>query len=120
MVSPSLATAVVAESMTIQWGQSSGIPGSGWKLELGVLPNDPTNATLRFLVDGLPEVQRTFDLAATEAGACLLAKRLFLRPQVLRQLELHIEVAMIDSPYFPRERPRIGFHRLARESCHTV
>ena len=30
----------------------AGIPGSGWKLEAGMLPDDPTNATLKFLVVG--------------------------------------------------------------------
>ncbi|MFH1278051.1 MAG: T9SS type A sorting domain-containing protein [Candidatus Eisenbacteria bacterium] len=40
----------VAESIQINWGESSGIPGSGWKLELGRLPKDKTRATLKFLV----------------------------------------------------------------------
>ncbi|NNE10540.1 MAG: T9SS type A sorting domain-containing protein [Gemmatimonadetes bacterium] len=41
-----------AESLTVQWGQSAGIPGSGWKAEVGFLPVDPTYATIKFLVDG--------------------------------------------------------------------
>ena len=42
-----------AETKTIVHGQSSGIPGSGWKSEAGVfIPNNPLTATLRFLVVG--------------------------------------------------------------------
>jgi hypothetical protein len=42
-----------AESMTIQWEQDAGIPGSGWKVEAGqFVPSDPTSATLKFLVIG--------------------------------------------------------------------
>ncbi len=41
-----------AESVTIKWGESAGIPGSGWKAEVGFLPVDPTDATVKFLVDG--------------------------------------------------------------------
>jgi hypothetical protein len=39
-----------AESIRVQYAQDSGIPGSGWKSEGGVLPGNPTNATLKFLV----------------------------------------------------------------------
>lgn len=39
-----------AESKTILWGVDNGIPGSGWKIESGVNPTDPTAATLKFLV----------------------------------------------------------------------
>jgi hypothetical protein len=41
-----------AESVTIRMATDAGIPGSGWKYEGGMLPNDPTNATLKFLVVG--------------------------------------------------------------------
>jgi hypothetical protein len=41
-----------AESVTIHMAVDAGIPGSGWKYEAGMLPNDPTNATLKFLVVG--------------------------------------------------------------------
>lgn len=41
-----------AESITIHMGQDAGIPGSGWKYEGGMLPNDPTRATLKFLIVG--------------------------------------------------------------------
>ena len=40
---------LMADSMVIHYGQDSGIPGSGWFNEAGILPSDPTNATLRFL-----------------------------------------------------------------------
>ncbi|MBN1826008.1 MAG: T9SS type A sorting domain-containing protein [Candidatus Eisenbacteria bacterium] len=39
-----------AESISVQWSENAGIPGSGWKLEIGVLPKDPTHATLKLLV----------------------------------------------------------------------
>jgi hypothetical protein len=39
-----------AESMVIRFGIDNGIPGSGWKIESGVLPNDSTVATIRLLV----------------------------------------------------------------------
>jgi len=42
----------LAESRTIQYGVNSGDPGSGWKPEGGLLPNNPTNATIKFLRDG--------------------------------------------------------------------
>lgn len=42
----------VAESVQIIYGQSAGIPGSGWKLEQGRYPTDPTRATVKFLVRG--------------------------------------------------------------------
>ena len=38
-----------AESVVVRYGEDSGIPGSGWKTEAGILPSDPTYATLRFL-----------------------------------------------------------------------
>ncbi len=42
-----------AEAVRIQYGQNSNlIPGSGWKDEAGVKPSDPTDAILKFLVDG--------------------------------------------------------------------
>lgn len=42
-----------AESLRIVYGIDAGIPGSGWKLEAGLLvPNDSTKATLKFLVKG--------------------------------------------------------------------
>ena len=42
----------VAESVVIRMAQDAGVPGSGWKYEGGVLPVDPTHATLKFLVVG--------------------------------------------------------------------
>lgn len=42
----------VAESINIVWQQDTGIPGSGWKGEGGILPNNPLRATLRFLTNG--------------------------------------------------------------------
>ncbi len=39
-----------AESMLVVFGKDAGIPGSGWKIEGGVLPSDSTHAVLRFLV----------------------------------------------------------------------
>ena len=39
----------LADSMVIKYGQDSGIPGSGWFNEAGILPQDPTNATVKFL-----------------------------------------------------------------------
>ncbi|MGH7741953.1 MAG: T9SS type A sorting domain-containing protein [Candidatus Eiseniibacteriota bacterium] len=41
-----------AETKVIQYGVDNGYPGSGYKTEGGTLPNDQTNATLKFLVDG--------------------------------------------------------------------
>ncbi len=41
-----------AETKVIDYGQNAGIPGSGWKLESGWEPQDPTHATFRFLVHG--------------------------------------------------------------------
>jgi len=38
-----------AESVIIRHGIDTGIPGSGWFNEAGILPSDPTNTTLRFL-----------------------------------------------------------------------
>lgn len=42
----------VAESVQIVFGQNGPIPGSGWKLEQGKYPTDPTRATVKFLVVG--------------------------------------------------------------------
>ncbi|HZL85265.1 MAG TPA: T9SS type A sorting domain-containing protein [Candidatus Krumholzibacteria bacterium] len=42
----------VAESVVINMATDTGIPGSGWKYEGGILPSDPTRATLKFLVVG--------------------------------------------------------------------
>jgi hypothetical protein len=39
-----------AESLTVKFGIDNGIPGSGWKIESGVLPNDSTFAVLKLLV----------------------------------------------------------------------
>lgn len=41
-----------AESVTVRFGIDNGIPGSGWKIESGQLPNDTTVAVLKFLVSG--------------------------------------------------------------------
>jgi len=42
----------VAESINVIWQQDTGIPGSGYKAEGGILPANPLRATLRFLTDG--------------------------------------------------------------------
>lgn len=42
----------VAESVVVEMATDAGIPGSGWKYEGGILPVDPTYATLKFLVRG--------------------------------------------------------------------
>lgn len=42
----------MAESVVVRMAQDAGIPGSGYKYEAGVLPSDPTHATLKFLVVG--------------------------------------------------------------------
>jgi hypothetical protein len=44
----------VAESIHIKWGESAGMPGSGWHNENGnnYPPLDPTDATVKFLVNG--------------------------------------------------------------------
>jgi len=39
-----------AESVSVKFGIDNGIPGSGWKIESGVLPSDSTRATIKFLV----------------------------------------------------------------------
>lgn len=39
-----------AESMRMVFGQDTGIPGSGWKIESGTTPTDPMSATLKLLV----------------------------------------------------------------------
>ncbi len=41
-----------AESVTVRYGIDAGIPGSGWKIEGGVLPQDSTYAKLKLLVAG--------------------------------------------------------------------
>jgi hypothetical protein len=41
-----------AESTKVYFRRENGIPGSGWKIEAGLLPSDSTNATLKFLVSG--------------------------------------------------------------------
>ncbi len=41
-----------AESKVVTYGENAGNPGSGWKLEAGWNPVNPTNATLKFLVQG--------------------------------------------------------------------
>lgn len=41
-----------AESVRVYFRRENGIPGSGWKIEAGILPSDSTNATLKFLVSG--------------------------------------------------------------------
>jgi hypothetical protein len=42
----------VAESMIVRYAVDSGIPGSGWKSEGGVPPQDPTYAVVKLLVVG--------------------------------------------------------------------
>jgi hypothetical protein len=42
----------VAESIIVKFGQVNTIPGSGWKIEGGTLPNDSTYAVLKLLVVG--------------------------------------------------------------------
>lgn len=42
-----------AESKVIEYGVDAGIPGSGWKVESGgLIANDPTYATFKFLCNG--------------------------------------------------------------------
>jgi len=41
-----------AESVQVGFRRDNGVPGSGWKIEAGILPSDSTNATLKFLVSG--------------------------------------------------------------------
>jgi hypothetical protein len=41
-----------AETHRIQYGADNGMPGSGWRIEGGGEPEDPTDATVRFLVSG--------------------------------------------------------------------
>ncbi|MBI3003886.1 MAG: T9SS type A sorting domain-containing protein [Ignavibacteriales bacterium] len=41
-----------AESVKVMFGQSAGLPGSGWHFEGTPAPSDPTNATIKFLVWG--------------------------------------------------------------------
>jgi photosystem II stability/assembly factor-like uncharacterized protein len=43
-----------AESVRLRYGQDAGMPLSGWKKEGGIIdnPTDPTDATIKFLVDG--------------------------------------------------------------------
>src|SRR5262245_30915915 len=42
----------MAESVHVQYGVDAGIPGSGWRPESGILPIDPTYATIKFLTEG--------------------------------------------------------------------
>jgi hypothetical protein len=43
----------IAESIRVQYGKDTGIPGSGWVRESGIDPStDPTDTTLKFLVAG--------------------------------------------------------------------
>jgi hypothetical protein len=39
-----------AESVSVVFGKDTGVPGSGWKVESGILPSDSTRATLKLLV----------------------------------------------------------------------
>jgi hypothetical protein len=41
-----------AESIVVQYGVDTGIPGSGWKPEAGIAAGDPTFATLKLLTHG--------------------------------------------------------------------
>ncbi|MGA2623780.1 MAG: T9SS type A sorting domain-containing protein [Bacteroidota bacterium] len=41
-----------ADSVQIAFGQQNPLPGSGWKSENGILPTDPTHATIKFLLMG--------------------------------------------------------------------
>ena len=81
---------------------------------------------LRIDLQLIVEVQRTakiqgaLHLAAAEHGARLLPQGLLLGSQVLGELELHVQVAMVDRPDFPGERTERRFERLSREACHTV
>ena len=50
---------------------------------------------LCFLIGRAAEIQRALDFAAPQGCARLLPERLFLRPQIFRKLELHIEVAVL-------------------------
>jgi hypothetical protein len=44
---------VVADSVIVQFGAYSGLPGGGWRWENGILtPTDPTYAVAKFLVSG--------------------------------------------------------------------
>ena len=64
---------------------------------------------LAVLVKRAAKIERAFDLAAPERGARLLPKNLFLRPQILRQFELHVEVTVVDRTDLPRESANRGF-----------
>ena len=75
---------------------------------------------LGVLVEGAPKIKGALDFAPSERTGRLLAKDLFLGPQVLGQLELQVEVAVIDGPDFPGERSENCVRGLSRESCHTV
>jgi len=52
-----------AESLVVRFGIDNGSPGSGWKIESGVLPNDSTYATLKILIKGnqIGTVSETLD-----------------------------------------------------------
>jgi hypothetical protein len=41
-----------AETHRIRYGHDNGMPGSGWRIEGGEAPSDPTDATVKFLVQG--------------------------------------------------------------------
>ena len=75
---------------------------------------------LGLLIEGAPKMQSTLDLAATEHRGHLLFECLLFGPKFLGQSELHIEIAVIDGPQFPRQsaRPRVG--GLPCKACHTV
>ncbi len=40
-----------AESLTLNYGENAGDPTSGWNVEGGIAPTDPTQATVKFLSD---------------------------------------------------------------------
>ncbi|MBI3195829.1 MAG: hypothetical protein HYZ34_15380, partial [Ignavibacteriae bacterium] len=40
-----------AESLSINYGENAGDPTSGWNIEGGLAPTDPTHATVKFLAD---------------------------------------------------------------------
>jgi hypothetical protein len=63
-----------AEVKTITYGEDAGVPGSGFKVEAGWDPIDPTEATLRFLVH-----ENQLYLAAEIADASIGGSREFNR-----------------------------------------
>jgi hypothetical protein len=66
------------------------------------------------------KVQSALDLAAAHGVGDLFAQRLFLWAQLVRQLELHVQVAVIDRTDFPGQCANLGLDGLSREACHTV